>query len=380
MEKLMVISADSHVVEPPDLFTKSLGCKYGDEVPRWLDSYKGRRGMFFFGGFDYLDYGPVIYGGDDDPQLREKLKVAGYDPAARIACLDEDGVYSEIVNATSTLFVLRARNDNMARECCEVFNDWLADYCSYAPKRLYGTAMIHMEDVNWAVKELERGAKRGLRSVLINCDTRPEWEPYQDKKYDPFWARAQELDMPVTLHIISGNVADPFTLYGEQRKAILRNSLGLFAEGPIVLGNEFIFGGIFDRFPRLKVVCSEFEVSWVPYWFFRMKQMQEKLGPVMNIPKIKRRVEEYLREQVSHGVIEDEYISQALEVIDPATVMWGSDFPHVASTYPHTHQVIERIFGPLEPEVREGITWKNAARFYNLEAPPLMSGLNVAKS
>ena len=69
--------------------------------------------------------------------------------------------------------------------------------------------MIHMADIDWACKELERTAKLGLKSVIINCDARPEWPPFQDKHYNPFWARAEELGQPVTLHIITGNEVDP---------------------------------------------------------------------------------------------------------------------------------------------------------------------------
>lgn len=367
----MVISGDSHVVEPPDLFTKTLQHKYGDSVPRWLDSHQGKKGRYFFGGFDVVDYNAVIDEGGGDAETREKLRTAGYDPAVRVKCLDEDGVYSEIINATSTLYVLRTRNDNLARDCCKVFNDWLADYCSYAPKRLYGTSMIHIEDVNWAVKELERVAKRGLNSVLINCDTRPEWEPYRHRRYDPFWARAQELDMPVTLHILTGNVIDAFALYGKQRDELARNSLNMFQEGPQVLANEFVFGGVLDRFPRLKVVLSEYQLTWLPHWIYRMKRMQNLSAYQM--PKIKHPIEEYLREQVYHGIQDEPYVKQALEVIDPSTVMWGSDFPHVGCTYPRTLQVMDQIFGQLDPEVREGIVWKNAARLYKLDTPPALA-------
>lgn len=372
MDKRMVISGDSHVVEPPDLFTKTLQHKYGDDVPHWLDNYKGKKGNFFYAGLNVVDYNAVIDEGGGDPETAAKLRTAGHDPAVRTKCLDEDGVYSEIINATSTLYILRARNNDLARDCCRVFNDWLADYCAYAPKRLHGTSMIHMEDVDWAVKELERVAKLGLKSVLINCDSRPEWAPYRDKKYDPFWARAQELDMPVTLHILTGNIIDLFCLYDNQLTDFSRYCIKLFDEAPLVLANEFIFGGIFDRFPKLKIVCSEFEVSWIPYWLFRMKQL-EGFGPLMGIPKVKLPVDEYLRRHVYHGVVDDTYINLALGVIDPSTIMWGSDFPHVRCTYPRTQEVIERTFGRLDPEVREGIVWKNAARFYRLDTPPMLN-------
>ena len=80
-----------------------------------------------------------------------------------------------------------------------------------------------------------------------------------------------------------------------------------------------------------------------------------------------------LREQVYHGIQDEPYINQALEVIDSSTIMWGSDFPHIGCTYPHTLQVMDRIFGQLDSAVREGIVWKNAARLYKLDTPPALA-------
>src|SRR5690242_14477077 len=107
-----------------------------------------------------------------------------------------------------------------------------------------------------------------MKSVIINCDARREWPPYQDRSYDPFWALCQGLAQPVTIHIITGNEVDLHTLHGKGRINVPRSSLGVFAEAGPVLTNEFICGGSLDRFPRLKIVCSEFEVSWLPYWLF----------------------------------------------------------------------------------------------------------------
>ena len=233
--------------------------------------------------------------------------------------------------------------------------------------RLFGTAMIHMEDVGWAVEELQRAAKKGLRSVIINCDARPNWKHYQDSQYDPFWACAQELDMPVTLHIITGNEVDLFTLHGPDRINVPRSALGVFREAGDVLANEFIFGGIFDRFPKLKVMCSEFEVSWLPYWLFRIKQVQRISALRWGIPKIKRPVTEYLS-QIYHGTIDDEFLDRVLDVVDPKTILWGSDFPHARCTYPKTLEVIDRVFGKLAPAMRSDLTLRNAARVYNIAA------------
>lgn len=365
MSDKMVISGDSHVIEPDDLWTKPLGAKWGDKTPRMVDEHAGVKALHFFTGIEYVAIDEVVEGDED---MQAKLIGAGTDPAVRLECMDEDGVWGEIVNSTWMLYAMRARDDRLVEDLCAVFNDYLAEYCSHAPKRLFGTSMIHMADVDWACRELERTAKKGLKSCIINCDARPEWKPFQDRCYDPFWARCQELDQPVTLHIITGNEVDLFTLHGPDRINVPRSSLGVFAEAGPVLTNEFIFGGILDRFPKLKVICSEFEVSWLPYWLFRTKQVQEDFGPALKIPEIKKPVEEYMG-QIYHGLIDDPYLAKVLDVIDPKTIMWGSDFPHARCTYPNTLKVVDRVLGHLGEEIRDDIALYNAARFYNFDLP-----------
>ena len=369
MPKNKVISADSHILEPADLWTKPLENKYGDAVPRMVDELDGEKADFFYTGIEYCRIDEVVEG---DEELQKKLLNAGTDPAARVACMDTDGVVAEVVNATWMLYAMRTQNDALVQDCCVVINDWLADYCSYSPKRLFGTSMIHMADIDWACRELERTAKMGLKSVILNADARRDWAPYQDKVYDPFWARAEELDQPVTLHIITGNEVDLFTLHGKDRINVPRSTLGVFSEAGPVIANEFIFGKIFDRFPKLKLVCSEYEISWLPYWLFRVQQIQDDFGPAMKIPEIKKPVSEYMN-QIYHGLIDDPYLDKVLDVVDPQTIMWGSDFPHARCTYPNTSDVIDEVFGHLDREIKDNITFNNRARFYNLDLPYLQS-------
>ena len=215
-------SSDSHILEPEDLFEGALGAKYPDECPRYVDEYQGVAAKFYYTGYEYVRIDEIVEGDDSEEgqALQEEMIRASKDPYERLKCLDKDGVWAEILNSTWMLYTMRAPNDDMVRDCCQVYNDWIAEHCSADPRRLYGTAMVHMQDPDWAAAELERVRKRGLKSVLINCDTRPEWPLYQESHYDRFWAAAQDLEMPVTLHIITGNVKDLFTFHGDERKKV----------------------------------------------------------------------------------------------------------------------------------------------------------------
>ena len=360
-----LISADSHVIEPADLWQKALSNKWGDAVPREIQSWQGQDGRFYFTGIEAFKLGELVEG---EGELQKKIFRATEDPAIRLECNDEDGIWAEILNATSMLYTMRVENHDLARDCCAVFNDWLSEHCSHDPKRLLGTSMIYMQDVDWAIAELERTAKNGLVQAMINCDARPDWEPYRSPLYDPFWARAQELDIPVVLHIITGNSRDPFTLHGEERATATRVSWGVLGEAAPVLSNEFIWGGVLDRFPNLKLVLSEFEVSWLIYWMFRVEQRQESLDGALGLKGPEKPIREYM-DNVFHGTVDDPFIDRALGIVDPRTLLWGSDFPHPRCTYPNSEQVVKKAFGKLSAEIVEDITFYNAARLYDIDPP-----------
>ena len=365
MPSKWLISADSHVMEPPNLWAKALTEKHGDAVPREVGEWKGEQGRFYFTGIEAFKLGELVEG---EGALKEKLIKATEDPAARLACNDEDGIWAEILNATNMLYSMRVQNHDLGRDCCAVFNDWLIEHCSQDPKRLLGTAMIYMENVDWAVKELERAAKNGLVQAIINCDARPDWEPYRSPEYDPFWAKAEELDMPVVLHIITGNARDSFTFHGKERENGPRAGWGIFTEAGAVLSNEFIFGGILDRFPNLKVVLSEYEISWLIYWMFRTEQRQKAFGPAQGLSLTTRPIREYMA-NVFHGIIDDPFVDKTLDVIDPKTVMWGSDFPHPRCTFPNSEKIVDQTFGNLPQDVQDDLAFFNAARFYDIDVP-----------
>ncbi len=100
-----------------------------------------------------------------------------------------------------TLFGLH--DADLQRACFKAYNDWIAEFCSHNPKRLIGIALISLEDIGEGAKELRRAAKTGLRGAMI-WGAPPREKPYTSHEYDPFWAAAQELQMPLSLHVITG--------------------------------------------------------------------------------------------------------------------------------------------------------------------------------
>ena len=357
----LVISADSHVVEPFDLWVKALGAQYGDRVPHLVKSFDGRPGNYFYCGREAALVEELVSTNEKD--RAEDLVRAGRDPAFRLKLIDADGVAAEVVNSTWTLYAMRIEDGRLRRACCSVFNDWITEYCSQDLKRLIGVAMVPVDDVEWGIAEMQRVARKGLRGVMIATQPLEGARPYRDRTYDRFWAAAQEMDMPVAIHIVTGRVRDPFTYHGEEERGeVPRSFIELFAEAAPVLANEFIFGGIFDRFPRLKLIASEYEASWIPHFRFRLDRIERFPG----LAPLKKRARDYLRENIYLGIVNDPLAADMRHEIGVDRIMWGSDFPHPPCTYPNTHKILDRILAGVPADERHKIVAGNVMSLYNI--------------
>ena len=365
-----MISADSHVVEPMDMWEKALGHKYGDRTPRVIHEYRGVKGDYFYHGAKDEDIFPIRTEEAEKEAEERGLKECGFDPAVRVRFMKEANITAEVLNTTLTLPLFRNPDFELVQACAQVFNDFLAEFVSYDPKRLIGTSVIPMDDVDWAVKELERTTKGGLTTAMINCQAPEGRPPFRDSVYDPFWAVAQEADVPLTLHFRTGrkgiiNQAVVHSLTAEEMGEGPGMFVDIFNEIQVVLANDFIFGRILDRFPRLKVICSEFEMAWVPSFMARLDQMMQ-FGPGLFLPKLEMDASEYVRRRIFHGLIDDPYGQFTIPLIGADQVLWGSDFPHVRSITFEADETVGKLLESLSFEDQEKVVGTNAARVFNL--------------
>jgi predicted TIM-barrel fold metal-dependent hydrolase len=357
-----VISADSHVMEPTDLWLKTLSNKLGDRTPRLLDEYQGKKGRFFYTGGQVLIYGQ----GDADAQ-KIGMQEAGWRPDVRVEFQKKAGVAVEIMNATTMLLIMRHPDREACELSAQVFNDWLADYVAYDRKRFLGVSMIPMFDVEWALKELERTGKKGLACANVHLVPPPGLPPYRKPYWDKFWARCEEMDVPVQLHIITGRIPDPLHYHtDEERETSPSTLIALGSEVMPVLADDFIYGGILDRFPKLKVLCTEFEISWIPYFMWRLDQMQQAMAARLPLRKLEMRASDYMRRRVWHGMIDDKYGAEAIPHIGASQVLWGSDFPHIRSIGLDTQSALARMLAKLPPADQEKVVGGNAKQLFNI--------------
>lgn len=365
METLRIISADSHFVEPPAMWADRMDQRFRDRAPHTEKNFKGRPGEFFL--CENIRPVPVagFFGsGKSSEELPEHVKrgfdaapASVWDPAQRLKEQDRDGVSAEVLYTSMGMLLFGLDDAELRTACFRAFNDYAAEYCSYNPKRLVGLGAVELEDVQTGVKELERCAKRGLKGALI-WGAPPEDKPYSHRDYDPFWSAAQDLDMPISLHILTGRRGTGTT------RQFLRSYMTL-PHGIQVSFADLVIGGVLERFPRLKLVSAENDISWLPHFCYRLDHAYDRLRHFEGIT-LQLKPSDYMKRQVwGTFQFETNNVGFTCQQYSVSRLMWSSDYPHTDSPWPHSREFIKTWPGVNESDRRK-LAGENAAELYHM--------------
>jgi len=336
-----------------------------DRAPRVITGYEGKPGSFFVAeGLTPFPVGGGFAAGKDPRELAtnqtvgyEEARPSGWDPVERIKDQEIDGVEGEVLYTTLGMFLFHLQDPTLQGACFRAYNSWVAEFCSYSPKRLIGLGLIAMQDLDEAVRELERIAKEGLRGIMIHAAP-PGEKPYSDPHFDPFWAAAQDFNLPISLHILTGKKSIQL---GRGRVA---SYMAIVHEIQLTL-TDMIYGGVLERFPRLRLVSAENDIGWIAHYLGRLDYCYEALRFVDPTP-ITMLPSEYFKRQVYATFQDDRAGVLTHELAGTDNLMWASDFPHRASTWPHSQEVIEKNFTGVAEGAKRKIVGENVLRLYNM--------------
>lgn len=379
MDSIKIISADSHMMEPPELWTERLDRKYADRAPRVIKTES--KGQYVFVAPDIPPF-PVAGGfaaGRSGEELKEFMSRAntedgykaarpsGWDPVERLKDQDIDGVQAEVLYTTLGMPLFGLYDTDLQRACFRVYNDWVAEFASHNPRRLHAIALISLEDIEEGARELERAAKIGLKGAMI-WGAPPREKPYWNKVYDRFWAAAQDLDMLLSLHVITGKKPPKSKEEREKVRSMdpgfIRSYMNILHEVQRSM-TDIICGGVLMRFPRLRIVSAENDAGWLPHYMYRLDHAFEKFGALMQEP-LDMKPSEYVRRNV-WATFQDDPIGPMLSgYYGEDNFMWASDFPHTDSTWPNSLKVIEKDFEQVSEAVKRKIIRDNAAKLYRI--------------
>ena len=369
-----VISSDNHVFEPGDLWTTRIDSKYRDRAPH-IERLEDGSDHWFCDGQQGVPVANETQTGDrfenpedmDYKDTVENIVPGGYIPEEHVKDMDADGVDVGILYPTIGLLHFSLRDSELVTAVFKPYNDWLAEFCGAYPERLKGIAMVNIDDIDSGISELERCAKMGLAGAMITVYP-PEDRSYRSPIYEPLWAAAQDLDIPLSLHIGTNRPGGP----SQEFEDFLKLTPSFFSNVDhwvrMSLGH-MIFSGVFERYPKLKVGSIEMELGWIPHFLNRMdytysqrpskgiwSRFQEDMLP-----------SDYFHRNVFLGFNEDALGVRDRHMIGVDNILWGSDYPHIESAFPKSMEILEEILVDCTEEEKAKIVGGNAARIYGLD-------------
>lgn len=323
------ISADSHMVETSQV---------QDHLPR---AFRGRVQRF-------------------------RSPARASDPSQRLEDMAVDGVSAEVLYPQTPSNQAYWSRGPESEAYVRAYNDWMVEFCSEAPERFWGQAVIPLWDMDFAVPELQRCAKAGLKGATTWL-TPPEEQPFASEHYERFWAAAQDLAMPVSMHINAAFGADLEARRPGSVEDLQHNTYGRKAAAMKAL-TDIIFSGVLQRHPGLKVVTGEAQVGWIPYWIqecdrsvHRSAENGEYVLPLLP--------SEYFERQIYATFVDDTLGGYTLPRWGVDNFMWSNDYPHGQGIWPGSTEVIERTLGHLRGEDREKVLCRNVAGLYHMPVP-----------
>ncbi len=373
MQKHKVISSDDHIFEPLDLWTTRLDKKFRDRAPRVIPHEDGD--WWYCEGIKVQTAAAAAQAGlrfDDPDRLSfqdkvENIRPGAYIPEEHIKDMDADGIDMGLVYPTVGLQLYqRIQDSELLTALFRTYNDWLAEFCDTYPDRLRGIAMINLDDIPSGIKEMEHCAKLGHRGIMITIEPL-RGRSYDRPEYEPVWAAAQDLALPISLHVTTNrpDPDDPGALLLDAAKPSFFVNLDHW---PRVCLTDMIFSGVFERYPKLQVGSVEMELSWVPHFLDRLDYNYTQRAREIAGERFKEDImpSEFFHRHVFLSFQEDQMGIRDREIIGVDSLLWGSDYPHFESTFPKSQEFLGDMLADCTEEEWAKIVGGNAARVYQL--------------
>lgn len=308
--------------------------------------------------------GALLPGDGLDTSMGGRLGgLEGNDLPTRLNDMDREGIDISVLFPTSSFSVNQLIESDYAVAYARAYNDFAADLCRQSP-RLKAVALVAFQNVAEAVKEVNRAVtKLGLAAIAVASQGMKEH--LGSRTFWPIYEEIQRLNVPLCVHNRRQGPA------GENRfdSFLYMHTIGRPVETAIQFAG-LLYGGVAERFPRLRIAFLECGAGWVPYWMERMDEEWEKRGKVES-PLCKRKPSEY----VIHGnwyfatEPEEGMLPYVIERIGEDKILFASDYPHWDGMFP---RVVATIRGrkDLSESAKDKILGGNAARFYGWQAKP----------
>lgn len=361
------ISADSHIVEPPNCFIDYIDPAFRERAPRLVEDPQSGGEQYAIEGFSVtVNVNPLAAAGKNPRDIKEEggrfaaIHRSSWDPKFRVADQERDGVAAEFIYPTIGMLICNVQDREYKNACMHAYNRWLQDYVSEAPDRLFGLGQTAVRSVPEAIADFQRIKEMGFKGVMMPGFPAME-QDYDDPIFDPLWRASIELNLPISFHILTARTDVGFTSRGPKI-----NSFQSIIRGCQDIIGMFIYSGVFERHPDLKLVCVEADAGWAPHYVYRMDHAYKRHRFWMKGQELAKLPSAYFFENVYLTFQDDLAALQSVHLLNPKRLMWANDFPHSDSTWPWSRDVIAEHTRNLKPEQSAWILRDNVRELYGL--------------
>lgn len=373
---IKLISADNHINEPRNLFMDRFPKHLKDKAPRVIQGKDGGDGWTIDGSIPKRTYGLEAMAGWDRKDYRmsglryDQLRPGHNDPIEHLKDMDIDGVYASLTFPAFSMTFYVHPDKEVAITGIKVYNDWiLDDFQAANPKRLCGMPLAPTElGMDETVAEMKRVKAKGCRAMFIpGTPTIPYNHPTH---YEPLWAAAADLDITLCMHRNHGGPPDKTDWdFVDQDKVSIGGIVTRYFSC-IRPFSYLVFSGVFDRYPNLRIVAAEVECGWAPFWVQQMMhhwEIQKSWFPVkLKVPPI-----EFIGKNLFTTNVDDycgyQMIGTGLWPWLAGFTMFSSDYPHSATTWPHSRQVANTMVASMKDEDVRKVLQDNAVKVYGFQ-------------
>ena len=363
------ISVDDHIIEPPDLWQQRLPQRYRDVGPRVVELDDGTEAWVFEDHVVQTRRGNTrtLDGFDDDPlgvARFSEMRPGCYDPKARLEDMDADGVWAQVNFPDFCRFAghrfIDCADKTLATLCIQAYNDFVLDeWCVVDPERLVPLGLVPLWDVEAAAAEVRRIAARGVRAIAFSENPTSIGLPsvYTDH-WEPLWHAVDETGVVVCLHIGSSS-----KLIKSSDDAPTCSVLPYVGANSMIACTDWMFSGILDRHPSIRVAFSEGGAGWVPY-------LLEQAEDIFHTYRVQiagqRPPREVFAEHMYVCILRDNTALASIGVIPEDNVLWESDYPHDSTLFPNSRRMLEESMRAVPDDIARKIAETNARRLFRI--------------
>jgi predicted TIM-barrel fold metal-dependent hydrolase len=379
-ERITMVDADGHLLEPRDTWLRYLEPRFRDRAIRIDEDERGRevllidgkpleavRGRLALLGGIEMNPADALRGGRY--RYDEGCPPGSYDPAARLAVMDQEGIDVSLLYPTIGICWEGLVEDaDLATAYTRAYNRWVADFCRRDPRRLVPIAHISLLDPAAAERELTRARADGCRGVYLSPDMPARGGRYlDDPDFARFWDAAADLEMPIAFHVVvrdEPSFRDWTPPAGSGRSRFNLFNFAFLALDVMAAFTQLLTLGVLERHPRLRCAVLESGANWISAWLDRL---DHKFEVMASTTPIRKKPSEYFYRQCVVSADPDESLTaEVVRHVGADYFIWASDYPHVDASLGTVREMRERV-APLPLEDQRKVLGGNALRFYRLE-------------